>query len=137
MGSGRRPMGPGGRGGATGVGGWNASLTYTQLRSRPIPGAGGFSNPRGDNQLLRGQLSFRPSEQWTVRWQTSYSFTEGAFSDHHMTLTRDLHRWQANFGFVKTQTGNFAFVFRVNLIDNPDLKFDYRQQNNQLTGQRF
>lgn len=121
------------RGGNASVGGWSAQLTYSMVRRRPDPDA---VQTGQDNQLLRGNLTYRPSELWSVSWNTSYSFTTGEFSDHHLTLSRDLHRWRANFDFVKTQTGNFAFVFRVDLIDNPDLKFDYAQRNNQ-TPNRF
>ncbi len=126
--------GGGGPGGRAGVGGWSASLVYSLVR--PRPDADGRST-RQENQQLRGDISYRPSEFWTVRWSTSYSFTQGEFSDHVLTLSRDLHRWRANFDFRRTQTGNFAFVFRVSLIDNPDLKVDYRQQNTQARPRGF
>ncbi len=115
-------------GGSAGVGGWNASLTYSLVRPRPGGGVG------QENQLVRGNVTYRPSQFWTVRWSTGYSFTAGEFSDHVLTLSRDLHRWRANFDFRKTQTGNFSFVFRVSLIDNPDLKVDYRQQSTEVRG---
>ncbi|MBW3552868.1 MAG: hypothetical protein KY466_05130 [Gemmatimonadetes bacterium] len=112
-----------GRGGTRGtVGGWQAALNYSLIRSRP------GQSRAGDNQMLTGSFSFRPTEHWRVTWHTGYSFTATEFSDHMLTLTRDLHRWQANFDFTKAQNGNFAFSFRVNLLDNPDLKLDYDQR---------
>jgi hypothetical protein len=51
------------------------------------------------------------------------------FNDHSIRLTRDLHRWEANFDFLQTATGNWTFRFEVRLTDNEDLKFDYRQRN--------
>ena len=42
--------------------------------------------------------------------------------DHMVTFTRDLHRCQAHFDFMKTATGNWAFRFEVSLIDNADRK---------------
>ncbi|HUG41994.1 MAG TPA: putative LPS assembly protein LptD [Longimicrobiales bacterium] len=117
--NGRQPVGQRLR---SGIGGWNASLSYSLVRSRP-----GEVRTR-DNQMMTGNFSFRPTEHWSVRWSTGYSFTEGEFSDHMLTLSRDLHRWQANFDFIKAQNGNFAFSFRVNLLDNPDLKLDYDQR---------
>jgi hypothetical protein len=119
----------GGRfGGGAGIGAWSAQLSYTLTRYRPTS-TNPFATQAGNNQLLQGSLSFRPGANWTLRWSTAYSITNGQFSDQIITLTRDLHRWRANFNFVKTQTGNFAFVFRVDLIDNPDLKLDYNQHS--------
>ncbi len=123
------PGGGGGQfGGGSGIGAWSAQLSYTLSRVRP-DAANPFATQAGDNQLLQGSLSFRPGTNWTLRWSTAYSFTNHQFSDQIITLTRDLHRWRANFNFVKTQTGNFAFVFRVDLMDNPDLKLDYNQHS--------
>lgn len=125
------PAGPGGGGrfgGGAGVGGWQAQLSYTLSRQRPSL-TNPFATQANANQLLQGSFSFRPGANWTLRWSTAYSFTNHQFSDQIITLTRDLHRWRANFNFVKTQTGNFAFVFRVDLIDNPDLKLDYNQHS--------
>lgn len=105
------------------VGTWRADLTYSL--SRTAQGDG--------NQLLRGTVSFQPTTHWKMRWQTGYSFTDHAFSDHVLTLTRDLHRWQANFSFIQTRTGNFMFSFHVNLIDNTDLELKYDER---FEGQR-
>ena len=66
-------------------------------------------------------------------FRSGYSFTDHAFSDHVLTLTRDLHRWQANFSFIQTRTGNFMFSFHVNLIDNTDLELKYDER---FEGQR-
>jgi hypothetical protein len=112
-------LGP--RGGGAGT--WRASLSYSLQRTRPTAGREGT-----DLQTLRANVTFDPTQHWSVRWTTSYSFTDAAFSDHILTLSRDLHRWTANFDFLKGQNGNFAFQFRVQLRDQPDLKLDYDQQ---------
>jgi hypothetical protein len=106
------------------AGAWNASLNYTLLRPRP----GDSFTARG-NQMMQGNFSFKPTQSWNVHWTTSYSFTDKAFSDHVLTLTRDLHDWEAHFDFVKAQNGNFSFQFRVNLRADPDIKFDYSQHD--------
>ncbi len=103
------------------VGGWNANLSYSLSRSR--------DDTRPTNQLLQGTLRFRPTENWDVSWRTSYDIQNGAFNDHVVRLSRDLHRWQANFDFLQTATGNWTFRFNVSLTDNRDLKFDYQQRN--------
>ncbi len=108
----------------SGVGGWRAALNYSFRRSRPTA----TRTETGENQLLSGNVSFQPTELWSLRWSTAYSITDSEFANHVLTLTRDLHRWQANFDFVKAQNGNFLFSFRVQLRDNPDLKLDYDQR---------
>src|SRR5690606_14614969 len=104
------------------VGSWSANFTYSMLRPRnPVPGA-------STNQMLTANISFQPTENWTVNWYTGYSFTESEFADHTLTLSRRLHDWDANFDFRKSANGNFSFVFRVHLRANPDVKLDYSQE---------
>jgi lipopolysaccharide export system protein LptA len=111
-----------------GGGPWSASIRYSLQRSRPdvdTLGRVSFAN----NQDLSGSLQFYPTKNWGVSWNTSYSVTGHAFTQHSLSFTRNLYRWQANFDFFRTATGNTAFSFRVHLIDLPDLKFDYRESN--------
>lgn len=124
------------------IGSWRAQFTYDLSRQRPSglphnnPGTFGGCSPvfggcggyGGTQQMLRGNLGFQPTKAWSVNWQTGYSFSEHTFADHVLTLTRDLHDWEAHFDFVKAQNGNFSFQFRVNLKAQPDLKFDYSQR---------
>jgi hypothetical protein len=122
---GRSGMG-GGFGMGAPAGGWRATLNYSLNRPRPLPGSP-LMQSRGQ-QTLNGSLAFSPTEHWSVNWTTTYSFTTGEFDAHVLTLSRDLHRWQANFDFIKSPNGNFAMQFRVHLLDNPDLKVDYDQR---------
>lgn len=105
------------------VGTWNANFSYSLTRPRNT-GAG-----ERENQMTTVGLTFQPTENWGVRWDTSYSFTTGQFADHILTLTRTLHDWDANFDFMRAQNGNFMFQFRVHLRANPDIKVDYNQRN--------
>jgi hypothetical protein len=82
-----------------------------------------------ENQMITADITFQPTENWNVSWRTGYSFTRREFSDHTLSLTRDLHRWRAGFNFVRTQYGSFAFHFNVQLLDNPDIKVDYDQRS--------
>ena len=102
-------------------GGWNANLSYSLQRPR--------SDDAQVSQMLNGTLSLRPTDQWDLSWRTSFDLEEGAFNDHTIRLSRDLHRWRANFDFLQTATGNWTFRFEVSLLDNQDLKFDYEQRN--------
>lgn len=109
------------------AGAWNASFNFTMDRPRPSS-----SNviARQGHTMMTGNISFQPTQFWNLTWSTGYSFTEKEFTDHFLTLTRQLHDWDANFDFVKAQNGNFSFQFRVSLRANPDLKFDYHQRSN-------
>ena len=102
------------------TGKWDASLSYSLARLRG-------SNAPAD-QMLQGSLRFQPTEKWSVDWRTSYNVAAGSFNDHVIRLTRDLHRWEADFAFRQTATGNWSFMFEVALSDNRDLHFDYEQR---------
>ena len=45
-----------------------------------------------------------------------------------ISLQRQMHRWEADFSFRQTATGNWTFLFEVALSDNRDLHFDYEQR---------
>ncbi len=118
-----------GRNEAVGGGPWSLSLSYNLSRSRP-PAADSLRSrfDRG-NQVVGGSLAFSPTRNWGVNWTTSYSLTDREFSQHALSLTRDLYRWRASFDFYRAPTGNTQFSFRVHLVDLPDLKFDYDERN--------
>ena len=104
-----------------GVGSWRAQMNYSLNRPQGLPDQ--------ETQMVNGSVTFRPTQQWSAAWQTAYNVTEGAFANHVLRLTRDLHRWEANFDFVRTQNGNFSFEFRVALRDQRDLEIDYEQRS--------
>ena len=99
---------------------WDASLSYSLARVRGSDAA--------PEQMLQGSLRFQPTDKWSVDWNTSYNVAAGGFNDHVIRLTRDLHRWEADFAFRQTAAGNWSFMFEVALSDNRDLHFDYEQR---------
>ncbi len=103
-----------------GVGSWNASASYSLARARDASTA--------PSQMLQGSLRFQPTDKWSVSWRTSYDVEAGVFNDHVVSLQRDLHRWDADFSFRQTATGNWSFLFEVSLSDNRDLHVDYEQR---------
>ncbi len=127
-GGGRGRAGGGQSRGAGRVGSWDASVSYSVARNR---GAGA-----SDNSMLQGTLNFQPTESWSVRWRTSYDVAASAFNDHIISLRRNLHRWEADFSFRQTATGNWTFLFEVALSDNRDLHFDYEQRAGGLEGRQ-
>ncbi len=108
------------------VGKWDASIDYSLARSRG-PDA-------SDNQMVQGTLNFQPTEKWSVRWRTSYDVVGAAFNDHMISFQRQMHRWEADFSFQQTATGNWTFLFEVALSDNRDLHFDYEQRTGGVQG---
>lgn len=109
---------------------FNYSYQRPQRRLRDTTGTFRETLPLPEaQQTVSGSVSFSPTARWTVSWQTAYDFTRGQFNDHVVRLDRDLHDWRATFTFVKTATGNFLFSFFIQLIDQPEIKFDYDQRN--------
>lgn len=104
-----------------GTGGWTANLSYSLQRPR--------DPTRLKSQMISGTIRLEPTDAWSVSWRTAYDLERSSFNDHSIRLTRDLHRWEANFDFLQTATGNWSFRFEVSLLDNQDLKFDYQQRN--------
>jgi hypothetical protein len=103
------------------AGTWSANFSYSLQRPRDT------NQPA--RQMLTSTFQLEPTDHWSLSWQTAYDIERGAFNDHSIRLTRDLHEWQANFDFLQTATGNWSFRFEVSLLANRDLKFDYDQQN--------
>jgi len=103
------------------VGEWSASFAYALTRGRLDTSPG--------SQTLQARLRLQPTELWQMSWSTSYDIDDGTFNDHSIRLTRNLHRWDANFDFVQTASGNWSFRFEVRLTDQEDLKFDYEQRS--------
>jgi hypothetical protein len=110
------PRGPGG--GPAGA--WSANLSYSLTRPR---------SGENVNEMVQARFTLQPTEKWQMTWRTGYDLQRSQFTDHIIRLTRDLHRWQANFDFLQTATGNWSFRFEVTLLDNEDLRFDYQQRN--------
>ncbi|MEJ2342000.1 MAG: putative LPS assembly protein LptD [Gemmatimonadales bacterium] len=106
-------------GGSTGP--WNVQFNYSLVRSRPEEGG-------NESQSVGGTISLRPTPNWRMRWTTQYNITQGQFGAQIVTLERDLHRWQAIFGFSKSPNGNLIFNFSIGLKDAPELQFGYDQQ---------
>ena len=114
---------------AVGSGPWRANLDYSFSRpSRTFRGNGGLRDDRAVQTVnISASLPLTPA--WSADWNTSYSITDNEFAGQRLNFSRSLHRWQANFSFFQTATGNTGFQFFVELIDNRDLQFDYRERN--------
>jgi hypothetical protein len=103
---------------------WTLSIDYSLLKVRPRPDV----DTRPNQQSVRLNLGFSPTQHWTMTWRTQYDIENGDFVDHALTFRRDLHRWAATFGFLKSSNGNFLFNFEVSLNDLSDVRIPYRQE---------
>jgi Tat protein translocase TatC len=125
---------------------FRAAVTYTLARSRSegaiveadpfIPGLtdddfGTFPvvtpSLAGARSNLGLQLTFAPTTFWGVQWDTQYNISDGQFESHRLTLTRELHDWEAQFNVVRSPNGNFSLYFNIFLRALPEIKFDYNQ----------
>jgi hypothetical protein len=88
-----------------------------------VGGATQYVSPA--QSTLRGNLSFHITPRWSMQWTTGYDFELHQFSDHVVSLQRDMHDWRAIFAFTQAPNGNFAFNFYIALIAEPNLKFNY------------
>ncbi|TVP78776.1 MAG: LPS-assembly protein LptD, partial [Gemmatimonadales bacterium] len=111
--------------------GWDARIQYSLRRPRSPASAPTSGSLR--RQTVRGSLNFQPTLNWEASWSTSYDLEEQRFNDHALQLVRDLHEWEARFGFRQAANGNWSFQFEVSLRANEDLRFDYQQRNTDST----
>jgi lipopolysaccharide assembly outer membrane protein LptD (OstA) len=95
----------------------------TDTLSSLVGGATQYVSPA--QSTLRGNFAFHISPRWSMQWTTGYDFELHQFSDHVVSLQRDMHDWRAIFAFTQAPNGNFAFNFFVSLIAEPNLKFNY------------
>lgn len=110
--------------------GLTASVSY-DLQRRRVP-EGEEENPfdpPSTNQTLGLSTSFSPTQNWSVQYTTQYNFTTKEFGQHVLRFDRDLHRWRATFSVIRSPNGNFAFNFFINLLDQPEIKFNYDQRS--------
>jgi hypothetical protein len=108
--------------------GFQASFTYDDSRRRPRSSGEGTVTQAPANRTLGLSVSFSPTPNWQVAWNTQYNLTLGQFGQHVLRLQRQLNRWRATFAFLQAPNGNFAFNFFISLSDLPELKFNYDQR---------
>ena len=76
---------------------------------------------------LTSDIAFNLTPKWGTHWITSYDLEHHAFASQNVQLQRDLHDWEALFGYTQSPNGNFAFTFTIRLKADADLKFDYNR----------
>lgn len=108
--------------------GFQVSVRYNERRVRQddqqpnLPRSGG-------NRNVGFSMSFSPTRNWSLQWNTDYNITDKEFGTNSLRFERDMNRWRATFAFVQGPNGNFAFNFFMQLIDLSELKFNYDQRS--------
>jgi hypothetical protein len=114
--------------------GFTASIAFDYSRQRPVDSAVALRTGLPVSSIvpqstISGNISFSPTRHWAVSWETLYDIQKGQFGSHVLRLDRDLHDWRATFSFVQSPNGNVVFNFNIQLIAQPEIKFDYDQRN--------
>lgn len=104
-------------------------LQLQPTNSSPIPSTteNGQTYKIPPTASLNSSLKFNLTDKWTAGWTTNYDLVRHQFAMHQVSLSRDLHDWNALFAFTQSPNGNFAFSFGISLKAEPDLKFDYNR----------
>ncbi len=76
---------------------------------------------------VTSDIAFNLTPHWGAHWNTSYDLEHHAFASQNVQLQRELHDWQALFGYTQSPNGNFAFTFTIRLKADPDIKLDYNR----------
>jgi hypothetical protein len=105
---------------AAGRDGWDARLNYSLRRPR---------SGMNRSQMVNGTVSFRPTGLLALSWTTGFDVEASRFTDHMISVQRDMYDWEASFGFRQSVNGNWTFRFEVSLKANRDLRFDHETRN--------
>jgi hypothetical protein len=75
------------------------------------------------------RTSFPLTPKWSANWATNYDLELKQFGSQTLSLSRDLHDWNAVFGFTQAPNGNFAFTFYIALKAEQSVKFNYNRND--------
>lgn len=78
---------------------------------------------------VQARTSFNLTPKWAASWSTNYDFQRSEFGLQSVTLRREMHDWDAVFGFTQAPNGNFSFTFFIALKAEQDIKFDYNRSS--------
>ena len=95
-------------------------------------GAPVFISPPTQN--ITSAFSFGITRNWSTQWSTQYDVERNRFASQQVSLTRQLHDWNAVFAFTQAPNGNFSFNFFIALKAQPELKFNYDRQTYRGSG---
>jgi hypothetical protein len=100
---------------------WSISFDYSWSYTKP-----GFKSTINNSLRVSGDISLTP--KWKIGLNTNYDFVAGEFSATNMSVHRDLHCWEMQFGIVPF--GNYksySFTIRAKSAILRDLKWDKRK----------
>ena len=116
---------------------WSASLNYGFNFSANRVGTDGRGNPAerffGTSEIFDlnrthqadANLSFSPTREWKMTYDTQYNFSAGEFSRHNFGFERTIHCWRMNFSWTPVGVSQ-GWYFVIRIIDLPDIKLETR-----------
>lgn len=113
----------GGRAPGAAAGGlnWNAGFRFSWGGSR---NEAGLLKPRAQ---VDTDLSLQITENWSVSYQNHWDSVEGKVISDYLSLTRNLHCWEAQFTRSR-YAGDTSFYFRINVKQLSDVKYEQGQR---------
>lgn len=94
-----------------------------------ITTAGGPAIQYPPQMNVQFTTSFPLTPKWSANWTTNYDLELKQFGSQTLSLSRDLHDWNAVFGFTQAPNGNFAFTFYIALKAEQSVKFNYNRND--------
>ena len=107
----------------------NALLTPPVDPSNAATTAGGSIIQYPPQMNVQFRTSFPLTPKWSANWATNYDLELKQFGSQTLSLSRDLHDWNAVFGFTQAPNGNFAFTFYIALKAEQSVKFNYNRSD--------
>lgn len=100
---------------------WTISFDYSWAYNKP-----GLKANINNSLRVSGDISLTP--KWKIGLNTSYDFVAGEFTATNMSVHRDLHCWEMQFGIVPFGTyKSYSFTIRAKSAILRDLKWDKRK----------
>lgn len=78
---------------------------------------------------LGAGLQFDFSHRWSIRWNGTWSFTEGTFINQSVSLYGDLESWEMKFDWYPTGINSGRFYFLVNIKKHRDIQWEKKEND--------
>ncbi|HSQ42822.1 MAG TPA: LPS-assembly protein LptD, partial [Fibrobacteraceae bacterium] len=98
---------------------WNLSFNYSFSFSSKRVGSNLFKDEMKHTTTLSATL--QPTPKWKLQYNTAYDYTNGEFSKHQLTFSRDLSCWSMTFTWTPVGAAS-GWHFTIYITDLPDIK---------------
>lgn len=103
---------------------WSAGLNYSYgFRSTRVSQT---AFEKRETHSSSANVALHPTPKWDMRYNTSYNFQEGEFSEHSFQFTRLLHCWKLEFRWTPVGPAE-GWAFNIHIVDLPDIRLQAAQ----------